>query len=268
MKIFNRENDEDKVYVQKEDLAMLSSVDKTMPKSIKEYINKEPINEYNGKEFVEFTDPNELRFFASKAWIIDYDKYIGAGDYYLEKVREEFIAKKDTLLEKYNSLTDKDEKQKKDVSIEHNLMTYKIRGLDEILKMREGNSEVKVPLVPNGYKSAFAGNDSIPYEMRQAIDPNLILLYRKDGKPLSMNEQIPLNFLQMGMSIAMLDRESNGFVAGDYEVTRRMSPDNKYFITEYKLQKYIEDEQVKEKSKKEEKGIRKVLTKLFKRRDK
>ena len=40
-------------------------------------------------------------------------------------------------------------------------------------------------------------------------------------------------FLQMGMSIAMMERENRN-IAGEYEVSRYVSDDNKYLVTEYK----------------------------------
>jgi len=266
MKIFNRENDSDVVYVQKMDLTMLSSVNELIPKSVKDAIDSTSFSESSGKDFVKFTSSDEVRFFSSLSWIIDYGKYISAGENYIESVRKDFVKQKDELFKKYEAMTDKEKAKDREVSVEHNLLVYKIRGLDEIIKMRNDESDVKVPLVPNGYKSSFTGDDSIPYEMRPALDPNKILLYRKDGKALSLDEKIPLSFLQMGMSIAMLERENTGYVAGDYDVSRYLSDDNKYFVTEYKLQKYIDEEEIEKSSK--EKGFRKVLNRLFKRGNK
>ncbi len=270
MKIINRVDDDANyvAYVQKQDLEILSEIPEFVPKSIQEVIKSKikGADGYDKNDFVEFTNMDEVRFFDHLGWILSYPQYAGASDYFIDSMRERFIEEKDELFKKYSEMSDKQKAKDKDISIRHNLMVYKINTLDEIQKMNHGQSKVVVPLIPDGERSAFTGDANEPHIIRPAIDPNKILLYRKDGKPLADDEQISMAFLQMGMSIAMMERENRN-IAGEYEVSRYVSDDNKYLVTEYKLKNYLDDVDQK-KSVKEEKGIRKVLNRIFKRGNK
>ncbi len=264
MKIINRINDKaDYVaYVQKQDLEILSEIPEFVPKSIQEVIKSKirGADGYDKNDFVEFTNIEEVRFFANLNWILEYTNYAGASDYYIDNMRKRFIEDKNELFKKYSEMSDKEKAKDKDISIRHNLIVYKINTLDEIQRMNHGQSKVVVPLIPDGDRSAFTGDDNEPHIIRPAIDPNKILLYRKDGKPLADDEDISIPFLQMGMSIAMMERENRN-IAGEYEATRYVSDDKKYLVTEFKLIKYEEEKEPD----KEEKGIKKVLNRLFKK---
>ena len=92
-----------------------------------------------------------------------------------------------------------------------------------------------------------------------------ILLFRKDGEKLSPHEQIPVGFIQMGMTIAMMEKKDSNVFSGTFEVSHSLSEDNQYFVTEFKARNY--DEVIEEQEiQKEEKGLRRIFGKLFNKR--
>ena len=74
MKIFNVENGVKKVYVQMNDIMMLTHSDISIPASIIEKVFSDVVivNDSNRMNFVEFTQPNEVEYFDYLDWIIDY----------------------------------------------------------------------------------------------------------------------------------------------------------------------------------------------------
>ena len=78
MKIFNIENGHEKVYVQREDIAMLNKVDVPYPGVIYTRILDHGVmvvDNSNKDEFIGFTEPDVIEFFKSQDWIIDYKQY-------------------------------------------------------------------------------------------------------------------------------------------------------------------------------------------------
>lgn len=76
MKIFNNGT----LYVQRKDLINLLIFDINMPKNLKDNLKRINLTEDNQYTFVRFTDKEEIAYYNSLPWIIDYDKYIDLTD--------------------------------------------------------------------------------------------------------------------------------------------------------------------------------------------
>ena len=76
MKIFNKENGVEKVYVQIDDILTLYKTEQYMPISIfdKVFSSELTINENNRYDFIEFYDKDEIEFFKAIDWIVDSKK--------------------------------------------------------------------------------------------------------------------------------------------------------------------------------------------------
>ena len=67
--------------------------------------------------------------------------------------------------------------------------------------------------------------------MSESLDFMHMLLFRKDGKELSIKEQLPSGFFNMGFSIYMMERSKRGSDFSNYEINNYMSEDKKYMVT-------------------------------------
>ena len=74
MKIFNKEDGKEKVYVQMNDIGMMNSHVHSIPASIFEQVFTDIviIDDSNRMDFVCFDKKHEIDFFASLDWIVDY----------------------------------------------------------------------------------------------------------------------------------------------------------------------------------------------------
>jgi hypothetical protein len=216
MKIFNNENGLRKVYVQMNDIMRLNQTDETIPTSIYEkfFTGIFIVDESNRMDFVEFSQPEEIEFFESMDWIVDYKQ---------------------------------------------------IRDLSKKGIKTEGQSQMPFPIVPDSDGFSFVGDDNCDYEIRASLDPNKLLLFRKDGKKLSSKERIPRDFLQTGISIAAMEKSQNDNFLGDYEISNSFSDDGLYLVIDFKVKSYKSS---MEEDKSEEKGIKRLVKKIFPKKKK
>lgn len=258
MKIFNIENGIKKIYVQMNDIIMLFHFNKQIPASILEKVFTGTIivDDSNKMKFIEFTQPNEIRFFKSLDWIIDYKKTINLSEEEIKIKKQEISNEINKIANKFNSMSDKNKKNNQSLVQKHNLLSYKMKYLTEILYIKQGRHQIELPIVPDSDGFSLDGNDICDYKIKSSLDPNKVLLFRKDGKKLSNDEKIPQNFLQTGISIALIKRYKNNI--GEYEINNYLTEDNQYFVTEFKIKNY--DNNYEEK---EEKGIKKLIKRIF-----
>ena len=221
MKIFNVENGVKKVYVQMNDIMMLTHSDKPIPASIFEKVFSDVVivNDSNRMDFVEFTQPNEIEYFDSLDWIVDYKqtRYLSKEDI-MEK-RKEIVNEMSEIAHKSISITDENYKDYQSLIKRLELLDYKMKSLGEILWVKQGYREMPFPVVPDSDGFSFVGDATSEYEIRGSLDPYKILLFRKDGKELSSEERIPQGFLKMGMSIAIMNLNHYKTFAGGYETS-------------------------------------------------
>lgn len=277
MKIFNEENGVKKVYVQMNDIMMLTHSDLPIPGSVFEKVFTDIVivNDNNRMDFVEFNEPDEVNYFKSLDWIVDYKEIRDLSEEEIKNKGQEIANEMNRIAERYNSMSNEKKHRNQSLIQKHELLDYKIQYLAEILWVKQGYREMPFPIVPDSDSFTFKGDENSEYEIRGSLDPNKILLYRKDGKELSNEDKIPLEFIQMGMSIAAMERSKNNIVKGDYEISKFLSEDNKYLVIEYKIKSNEKDkiqeshEEVKEENveeAKEEKGIKKLIKRFLKRK--
>ncbi len=258
MKIFNVENGVKKVYVQISDITMLNQTNIS-----KVCTNVNIADNSNGMDFVEFTQPKEIKFFESLDWIIDYKQVRNLSEEEIETKRQEITTEMSNITHKFNSMPEEEKRNNQLLLQRHRLLNYKMNCLAKILSIKQGHKEIPFPIVPDSDGYSFVGDDNCQYEIRASLDPNKILLFRKDGKKLSYDEVIPQGFLQSGMSIAIMERNENDDFWGKYEISNNLTEDNQYLVIEFKVKKQdYTQEEIKE-VKQEEKGIKRLLKRIF-----
>ncbi len=258
MKILNVENGVKKIYIQINDIAMLNHTDIPMPASIDAVI----VDDSNRMNFVEFTQPKEVEFFESLNWVVDYKQIRYLSEEEMKEVEQEIANEMNEIANRLNSMTDEEKRNNQSLIQRHKLLDYKMKYLAEILWFKQGHKQMPFPIVPDSDGFSFAGDDNCEYEIRASLEPNKILLFRKDGKKLSNDDRIPQGFLQMGMSIAIMEKNEKNTFFGDYEMSNSLTEDNQYFVTEFKVKSYDNSHEEQNKVK-VEKGLKRLVKRLF-----
>ena len=264
MKIFNVENGVKKVYVQMNDIMMLTHSDISIPTSIFEKIFSDIVivNDNNRMDFVEFTQPNEIEYFESLDWIVDYKQIRFLSEEEIKKKGQEIANEMNKIANRFNSMTDEEKRDNQSLIQRHELLDYKMEHLAEILWVKQGHIQMPFPVVPDSDGLSFVKDDNCEYEIKTSLDPNKILLFRKNGKKLSNDDRIPQRFLQTSISNAIMERNEKNVFTGDYEISNFFTEDNQYYVTEFKVKSYDNNNEEQEEIK-EEKGIKKLLKRFF-----
>lgn len=187
MKIFNKENGKEKVYVQLEDIMMLLSEDINccVPASIFDKIFKNIliVSEDNRWNFVQFELPEQVEFFRSLDWIVDYKEC-------RNMIREDAIACAAGVAEEFNqnveiwnnmSVEERDNNQ--DLFIKCNLLQYKYDSLPRVFFVGQGHIKLDLPDVIDSDGYDCGSNEE--YIAKSALDPNKVIICRKDGNPIN-----------------------------------------------------------------------------------
>lgn len=247
MKILNIENGIEKIYVQLNDIAMLNYISHPIPPSISKKVFEKfnnstksiIVNNSNRMNFLEFTDQTEINFFKSLDWIIDYKEIRNLTEKEIikngQKLAEEI--KNNAII--YNNLSLEERKNNKNMIIKHQLLNYKMRYLTEIIWLKQGKKQMPFPLAIDSDGFTFSESANPLYEIKSCLEPNKLLLYRKDGFPLSVQDLIPENIFQTAMTEALINEQKNFF--GIFETSRTLSKDHQYLIAEVKIENYVQE---------------------------
>ena len=249
MKIFNVENGVKKVYVQKNDLQELARsedmalVNIHVPQSLLEKIAWDSDNDRlcdDNPEFIECTEPAEIKFLKSIDWIIDFKKYNRLSS---EKLLDISFKTYETSNKEVHSKHLTSRGNHDSIEKSFNLDWIK-RDIDKILYFREGQVEIPFPLVPDSDGFSYSGNADCEYQMRASLNPNIILFYRKDGQKLSDEEiqSLPSEFISFGISQAIANSKNYTRYFGLYDTDVYLTEDKQYLVTEIKNLKYYKDD--------------------------
>lgn len=264
MKIFNKENNKERVYVQLSDIMELIQSNNPIPASIIDKVFGGKfliVDDSNKDDFVEFDKKEEIDYFKSIEWITDYKKYRDLTQDELKLLIEETNKEIDDIATKYNTLSYTEKENNLDLYERYNMLCLKIEDIKKIYLLKSGEYQLTFPLVPDSDGFSLGCDDQeIPYKISASLDPQKYLLYREDGKELHNDDCIPSNFIQNGLMIAFMEKE-NIPQMGEFELSFNFSEDNKYFVVNLKE---LEEKIYKETKKaSEKKGIKKVLNKIF-----
>ena len=274
MKIFNVENGIKKVYVQMNDIAMLIHSDLPVPASIYEKIYADTVitDDSNRMDFVEFNQPSDIKFFESLDWIVDYKAIRVLSEEEINYKEQEIAKEINEIVNIYNSMSEEEKINNQSLVQDYDFLNYKLVYLNEILLVKKGQSFMPFPVVPDSDGFSLSSDGEFQYEIRESLDPNKIVLFRKDDEILSRSEQIPLAFYQMGISLMAMEQSKRNILATDFETSNYLTDDNKYFVIQctFNNTNKVEEELVQEENvqsednkQQEEKGIKKLLRRIF-----
>lgn len=255
MKIINKENGAYKVYVQLNDLMVLIHSDCEVPASVL-FGENSPlfeggafiVTDENRFSFLEFTNPADIRFFKDTDWIIDYREYKDfSGDALIEE-GQKISREMNRIAKEWNDYNEDERMEHVDLRNRHELLNYKMMSLAQLLWSKQGHVVTPFPIAADDCGFSVNNKDSL-YIAKQGLNPLQVLFYRKDGKKLDAKKDIiPSNLIQAAEGILIdTNLEHNEFF-GDFERTRDISSDGKYFISTFRI---ITPEEKEQKQKEE-----------------
>lgn len=144
MKIVNSDN----VYVQKNDLGFLNSMDLPINASVfmKVFGNGITIiNDSNRYDFVKFDEESEIEYFKGLDWMIDYNEVKNLSEDEIIKLANSICDEREKIAETFNSMTDEERKQNIDMVLKCDLLEFKFYSLRDILWFKQGHISIEIP---------------------------------------------------------------------------------------------------------------------------
>ncbi len=137
-------------YVQKNDLAYLNSYcyDLFIPASIfTKAFNKDVtiIDDTNRYEFLEFNLPEEIEFFSSLDWMVDFSSIKNLTEKELIDLGQSVCQKRDDLAKRFNSMSEDERKNNMFMISQVELLDFKILSIRDIVWMKQGRLKIKLP---------------------------------------------------------------------------------------------------------------------------
>lgn len=127
----------DAIYIQKTDLLYLQQLKYPMGKSIKTKVYQFiVIGEEHESDFVKFTNPDEIEFFSSMDWLLEYDSVINMTLDDINNISEE-------VYKEQMSLND-DQRNTKRID-RFDQLNLKIKSLRDALLFKQGSLKITLP---------------------------------------------------------------------------------------------------------------------------
>ena len=146
---------EGSIFVQKNDITFLNHTDLAIPASIirKVFGNGVVIiDDRNRYEFIEFNTPEEIEFFQSLDWIVDYDKVKDLSEEETIALAQSISDERNEIAKMFNSMSSEDRKQNEDMLMQFELLGFKMYSLRDILWFKQGHIKMVLPGQENGFK--------------------------------------------------------------------------------------------------------------------
>ena len=249
MKIFNVDNGKKKVYVQLNDVMMLMQFDGIIPAEVmeKHFLGAFIVTDDNRYEFSEFTEPSTIKFFEECDWIVDYRDIKDLSEKEIIEYGQSIGEQMNEIAVRWNNMNATERENNEEVYSQYEKLEFKMHSVADIIHNKRGYLEMPFSIVPdsNGFK---VDNDDCQYIAQQGLNPLQVLIYRKDGQVLDKeHEIIPQGLVEASQSILINYNLENNEYFGDFERTRKLSKDNKYLITTFRIIPVDEKDKVEEK---------------------
>ncbi len=233
--IINIENNQKVVYVSREDINVLKHLNYKISSSIMEAIKKNKNN-----NFLKIENEKDVLFFESLDWILNYKEIKNYSKKQLEeKINAIFLEKRRTVNQE-----------------ERWLLSYQFKALSEFLLYKKGTFNYRLPLVPDS-NGICLNDDEMNYEFYASLNPNILLLAKKNKMPFKRGDVLPEAFIESCLSKVIMNKNELREFLGDFEIDRYLSSDGKFVVFEFKN---LDKDYPKEEK---PKGIKRVLAKVI-----
>ena len=138
---------ENKVYVQKNDLAFLYGSRMAIPGSIfsKVFMWKMIVNDENRYEFVCFDDPSEIDYFKKIPWMIDFQSVASLSEKQMIMMMEKVNDERKEVSRKYQNLPSEQQNRYLHLIYEKEELEFKMHSLNDIILFRKKELSMPFP---------------------------------------------------------------------------------------------------------------------------
>ena len=249
MKLFNIENGKEKVYVQYQDLMEIINGEmgnNGFPASLmdKLFASGQPlfVSDHNRWDFVEFDKPADIEYFRSQKWILDIKEYRGLSFEGMQAKSGELVDKHNALCVELKDLSEEElDGRKEDVA---DVIAYRniYHTLPELSHVLRGLKKMNFPVVVDSDGYDCGSNDE--YEAKSSLDPNKIIIRRKDGQPLNKGK-VSRKFIKEVIAngaVGMSEARATFCTVGNAKYS--ISEDGMYIVLTYKVEPILMKEEV------------------------
>lgn len=140
---------DNKIFVQKNDMAYLNSSGLDIPASIFIKVfghGVTIIDNHNRYEFIEFVEPSEVEFFQNIDWIVDYNAIKNMSEEEIISIAKSVATERKEKTDKFNAMCASKRKRKyEEVSRELDLLDYKMYSLRDIILLKRRELDYPFP---------------------------------------------------------------------------------------------------------------------------
>lgn len=236
MKILNKENNIEKIYVQLEDMMRLFSSDVAIPASIFDKVFSEPIvvDDRNRYDFIEFSDKNEVDFLNSIEWIIDCKKYLKAN---INKLHSEYmhvVKEINSISTVYNRMSNNEKRENEYLVSEYDNLNHKLDAIGSIIQFRNGNIDMSFPQVPDCDGLIFDDSNSTGYIIQEGLIPGTLLMYKSNGDVISRKDNAYPGLINNAVNMVRIKNDDYDEDNYNYHNVYSLSNDFRYLIISYR----------------------------------
>ena len=144
MKIIN----DNCAYVQKNDLGFLNQTNIPIPASIftKVFGNEVTIiNDSNRYDFIKFENEDEIEYFKSIDWMIDYNNVKDLTERQTIRLSKRIIKEHEAIASTFNNMSEEEKENNKDMITKCELLKFKFYSLRDILWLKQGHIKMNLP---------------------------------------------------------------------------------------------------------------------------
>ena len=137
------------IYVLRKDIEFLNQIELVVPASIylKRYECDGLLPEDNDAyKFVKFKSSREIDYISKLDWLIDYDEVKNLTEEEIKKMGCQIGYQQNELIEKYNAMSEEEQKRNLDMVKQIKILYYKLCMLRDILWFKKGALDIKLPL--------------------------------------------------------------------------------------------------------------------------
>ena len=228
MKIFDEKNR--KIYVQICDVLHLYKRNYYVLSSIKEKVHLDYNNDVDIYSFLEFSNNDEIEYFRSLNFILNYNDYSQLNK---EELKDKIILlSKDIEISKNkvnNVLINSDNNIETDILVNEIInKEYFLSSLNELLFRKKNNMKFDIPIINKNNEETYKEDK---YIMCSTMIDNVFYIFKEDNSMMNENDIIPSGFCIRGLKYLLNDENEN------YIYRNKMSEDNKKLIVTLVLEK-------------------------------
>lgn len=137
------------MYVQRKDIASLISSDIEIPGSIFArtfgMCEASCVDSTNRNDYIKFYETDEIDFFNSLDWIIDYNDIKDFDENQLIELGESIANKRKNIAITFNKMDEHDKAANADMIVQCELLDYKLASLSELIWTKRNKQSLKLP---------------------------------------------------------------------------------------------------------------------------